>query len=307
MLMDGSLAHKIHRRAKKAFVLRLRKIHTSIHNPALQLPDLIDSSNFLPTGWNVKLAYLTEVAAIMAAHSQIFIEQQQEVTTEAIGDYYILSRNRFNRWMRDLDDLERGVAIQDALHLVGLIAGRPATRGIAEQILINEMVTRVWTLLLLARDARNGIDRIRPVARNIHMGHLAVRHKALGVVLSDDRLSPIDLLAIDKLRKCTERWTDLLCCSIMGQYDLWDLAFDKERAEEFLRDRTDQAGLSHRSRGWVLLLAGLRHSFQEEEGLSATVHNDDRRLVRLMLNCFPQDAPEMTFWMVAKVPEAKQC
>ena len=273
----------------------------------MQLPDLIDSSNFLPTGWNVKLAYLTEVAAIMAAHSQIFIEQQQEVTTEAIGDYYILSRNRFNRWMRDLDDLERGVAIQDPLHLVGLIAGRPATRGIAEQILVNELVTRVWTLLLLARDARNGIDRIRPVARNIHMGHLAVRHKALGVVLSDDRLSPIDLLAIDKLRKCTERWTDLLCCSIMGQYDLWDLAFDKERAQEFLRDRTDQAGLSHRSRGWVLLLAGLRHSFQEEEGLSASVHNDDRRLTRLMLNCFPQDAPEMTFWMGAKVREAKQC
>ena len=255
----------------------------------------------------MKLAYLTEVAAIMAAHSQIFIEQQDEVTTEAVGDYYILSRNRFNRWMRDLDDLERGVQIQDPLHLVGLISGRPATRGIVEQILINEMVTRVWTLLLLARDAHNGIDRIRPVARNIYMGHLAVRHKALGVVLSDDRLTPIDLLAIDKLRKSAERWTDLLCCSIMGQYDLWDFAFDKERSREFLRDRTDQSGLSHRSRGWVLILAGLRHSFQEEEGLSASVHNDDRRLIRLMLNCFPQDAPEMTFWMGAQVREAKQC
>ena len=131
----------------------------------------------------------------MAAHSQIFIEQREEVTTEAIGDYYILSRNRFNRWMRDLDDLGRGVSLQDPLHLVGLITGRPATRGITEQILINEMVTRVWTVLLLARDAHNGIDRIRPVARNIHMGHMAVRHKALGVVLSDEGLMPDDLLA----------------------------------------------------------------------------------------------------------------
>ena len=242
----------------------------------------------------------------MAAHSQIFIEQREEVTTEAIGYYYILSRNRFNRWMRDLDDLGRGVSLQDPLHLVGLITGRPATRGITEQILINEMVTRVWTVLLLARDAHNGIDRIRPVARNIHMGHLAVRHKALGVVLSDEGLMPDDLLAIDKLRKSTERWTDLLCCSIMGEFDLWDFAFDKDRAREFLRDRTDQAGLNPRSRGWVLILAGLRHSFQDE-GLSASVHNDDRRLARLMLNCFPQDAPEMTFWMGARVREAKQC
>ena len=93
----------------------------------------------------------------------------------------------------------------------------------------------------------------------------------------------------------------------MGQYDLWDFAFDKERAREFLRDRTDQGVLSHRSRGWVLILAGMRHSFQEDEGLAAAVHNDDRRLVRLMLNCFPQDAPEMTFWMGTRVREAKQC
>lgn len=40
---------------------------------------------------------------------------------------------------------------------------------------------------------------------------------------------------------------------------------------------------------------------------STSVHNDDRRLVRLMLNCFPQDAPEMAFWMGEKVREAKQC
>jgi hypothetical protein len=93
----------------------------------------------------------------------------------------------------------------------------------------------------------------------------------------------------------------------MGQFELWDLAFDKDRAKEFLRDRTDQAALSHRRRGWVLILAGLRHSFQDEEGLSALVHNDDRRLVRLMLNCFPQDAPEMTFWISSKVHAAKQC
>ncbi len=262
---------------------------------------------FSPTGRIVKLAYLTEVAAIMAAHSQLFIEQTEEISSEAVGDYYVLSRNRFNRWMRDLNDLEHGLPISDPLHLVGHIVGRPATRAVTEQILINEMISRIWTVLLLARDVNNGIDRIRPVARNIHLGHLAVRHKALGVVLADDRMSPADLLAIDQLRKSCERWTDLLCCSIMGQYNLWEFAFDKERGKEFLRDRVDQAGLSHRSRSWVLILAGLRHSFQDADGLSAPVHDDDRRLVRLMLNSFPEHAPEMTFWMGSKVREARQC
>ncbi|MDA1230099.1 MAG: hypothetical protein O2856_04935 [Planctomycetota bacterium] len=255
----------------------------------------------------MKLAYLTEVAALMAAHGQMFIEQTNEVSTEAVGDYYVQSRNRFNRWMRDLTDLEHGLQISEPLHLMGLAAGRSATREIAEQILINEMVARIWTVLLLARDISNGIDRIRPVARNIHLGHLAVRHKAMGVVLADDRMTPTDLLAIDKLRKSAERWTDLLCSAIMGQYNLWEFAYDEERAKEFLRDRIDQAGLSHRSRGWVLILAGIRHSFKEVDGLAAQIHDDDRRLIRLMLNCFPSDAPEMTFWMGARVRDAKQC
>lgn len=262
---------------------------------------------FSPTGRIVKLAYLTEVAAIMAAHSQLFIEQTEEISSEAVGDYYVLSRNRFNRWMKDLNDLEHGLPISAPLHLVGHIVGRPATRAVTEQILINEMISRIWTVLLLARDVNNGIDRIRPVARNIHLGHLTVRHKALGVVLADDRMSPADLLSIDQLRKSCERWTDLLCCSTMGQYNLWEFAFDKERGKEFLRDRVDQAGLSHRSRSWVLILAGLRHSFQDADGLSVPVHDDDRRLVRLMLNNFPEHAPEMTFWMGSKVREARQC
>jgi hypothetical protein len=255
----------------------------------------------------VKLAYLTEVAAIMAAHSELFIAQSGEISSEAVGDYYVLSRNRFNRWMRDLNDLEHGLPLCDPLHLVGHVVGKPATRAITEQILINEMISRIWTVLLLARDVSNGIDRIRPVARNIYLGHLAVRHKALGVVLADDRMSPHDLLAIDQLRKSAERWSDLLCCSIMGQYNLWDFAFDKDRAAEFLRDRIDQAGLSHRSRSWVLILAGLRHSFQDKDGLAAPVHEDDRQLVRLMLNSFPADAPELTFWMGARVREARRC
>jgi len=255
----------------------------------------------------VKLAYLTEVAALMAAHGQLFIEQSGEVSTETVGDYYILSRNRFNRWMRDLTDLEHGVSASDPLHMVGLATNRPGTRAIAEQILINEMVARIWTVLLLARDANNNIDRIRPVARNVYLGHLAVRHKALGVVLADGRMQPNDLLAIDHLRKSTERWTDLLCCPFMGQFNLWDFAFDKARAQEFLRDRVDQSGLSHRSRTWVLVLAGLRHSFPDSQALGVPIHADDRRLVRLMLNSFPDDAPEMVFWMSSKVREAKSC
>jgi hypothetical protein len=259
------------------------------------------------TGCHLKLAYLTEVAALMAAHGRLFIERDEELPAQTIGDYYILSRNRFNRWMKDLTDLEQGLRIHDPLHLIGLQPTQPAIRSTTEQILINEMVARVWTILLMARDRFQNVDRIRPVAHNVFLGHLSVRHKALSVVLSDPQLQQQDLVAIDKIRKATERWTDLLCCPLMEEFDLWQYAFHENTAKEFLRDRVDQQSLDHRSRAWVLILAGLRHGFQEKDGLSSPVHDDDRRLSRLMLNSFPEDAPEMTFWMAARVRDARRC
>ena len=266
----------------------------------------IETASSLP-GCSLKLAYLTEVAALMAAHSRLFIEQPDELSAQAIGDYYILSRNRFNRWMRDLSDLEQGIGIRDPLNLIGLKPSRPAARTITEQILINEMVARIWTLLLLARDRAQNVDRIRPVAHNVFLGHLSVRHKSLGVVLNDPRICQDDLTAIDRIRKATERWTDMLCCPLMDEFDLWQYAFHEDKAREFFEDRVDHASLNHRSRAWVLILAGMRHSFPDTEGLAAPLHDDDRRLARLMLNSFPEDAPEMTFWMSSKVREAKRC
>lgn len=253
----------------------------------------------------MKLAYLTEVAALMAAHSELFLEYADELPNQVVGDYYILSRNRFNRWMRDLNDLEHGLSLRDPMYMAGLMTRRSATRSLAEQVLINEMVSRVWTVLVVARDKYRGHDRIVPVAHNIFLGHLSVRHKALSVCLTDDRLSAGDLAAIDKLRASTERWSDLLCCHLMDRFDLWQYAYHADRAKEYLNDRHDQHAISQSSQSWVLILAGMRYSFPDQDGLAATIHDDDRAITRLMLSSFPENAPEMAFWMGHRMKQAR--
>lgn len=255
----------------------------------------------------MKLAYLTEVAALMAAHHRLFIEQSREIPNQVIGDYYILSRNRFNRWTRDLQDLEQGLQVQDPLRLIGLVSPRPATRSLTEQILINEMVARIWTILLIARDRLHDVDRIQPLANNVFLGHLALRHKALTVCLTDERMTDRDRAVVERIREASERWTDMLCCQLMDEFDLWQYAFDRERAREFLRDRREQRALSHHSQAWVLILAGMRHSFPDNEGLAASVHEDDRRITRLMLSSFPEHAPEMSFWMGNRLRHVRSC
>ena len=64
----------------------------------------------------MKLAYLVEVTALISAHSRLLIERPDELSNTLLGDYYVHSRNRFNRWMRDLNDLENGVTIRDPLY-----------------------------------------------------------------------------------------------------------------------------------------------------------------------------------------------
>lgn len=241
----------------------------------------------------------------MAAHAKLFVEQPAEIPAQTIGDYYILSRNRFNRWIRDLNDLEQGLRPRAARSQPTAACG-VLLRGVVQDVLINEMLTRIWTILLLSRDRWQGIDRVRPVAHNVFLGHLAIRHKALTIARHDLQLAPADLMFLERLRKSTERWTDLLCCHLMDDFDLWQYAGSEDTAREFLEERVDQGSLDYRSRSWVLVLAGLRHSFPDDGPLATPIHEEDRRLTRLILDGFPDDAPEMTFWMKSRVSNARK-
>ena len=59
----------------------------------------------------MKLAYVTELAALISAHSHLIFEQSEPLSTTLLGNFYVHSRNRFNRWQRDLTDLENDVEI----------------------------------------------------------------------------------------------------------------------------------------------------------------------------------------------------
>ncbi len=250
----------------------------------------------------MKLAYLVEVTALVSAHSKILIEQPDQIPNALLGDYYIQSRNRFNRWMRDLNDLENGVTIRDPLHLFGLSPRFPPIQSITEQILVNDLLNRVWTVILVACDLHRHESRIQPLARNVYQSQLTVRHKALNLCLNDRTLKPEQRAHIEKLRTSSERWADLLSCSLMSTYDLWDFAFDKGRAKEFFHDRFRNQRLSaDNSQVWSLILAGLRHSFPDTDGLSAPLHDDDRLITRSVIDCFPGDTQSMAVWSLPTI------
>ena len=56
-------------------------------------------------------------------------------------------------------------------------------RGALDEIFISEMLTRVWTAVLVACDRHSGNHAAEPIARNVLAAHLEARQRALGLLL----------------------------------------------------------------------------------------------------------------------------
>ena len=254
----------------------------------------------------LKLSTLPEIAALLAAYGQNFVDQASSVSVQVIGDYYVHSRNRFNRWMRVLDRLEAssdpmGAVVDDVTCQSGIDSGISVLRELAEQILVNELPVRVWTLLLVAQDRQRGSSESEALATNVLRGHLTVRRRLLQLCRNLEFSESELALRVEHLRRETEVWFDILCCPFMKRYDLWSLACDEEDARDYFRQRQERCALDHCSAAWVAMLSGLRDSFIDVDSPPVLVAEDDIRLVRLMASCFPENCTEIN-WLSAGYP-----
>lgn len=254
----------------------------------------------------MKLAYLVEATALIAAHSQLIVEGPRPLPTVRMGDYYIHSRNRFNRWMRDLNDVTADVAIRDPLHQLGLHPRFPVAMSITEQILVNGLLNRIWSLTLLSVDRHRGENAVTSLALNVSRSFDTIRQKALTLVRQHDSVTPAQVLHLNRLQCSADRWADLMTCSLMAEYDLWEYAVDSDRCREFHRDRFQGQQLnSNDGRAWSLILAGLKHSFPDEAGLSFPIHDDDRLILKTLVDCFPAEPGGLRAWPSPQIEKSK--
>lgn len=236
----------------------------------------------------MKLAYLTELAALLSSHSHLWIQQPQGLSSTLLGEFYVQSRNRFNRWHRRLNDSENSVIVQDPQQLTGLNPVRPPIQSITEQILINDLLNRVWTVMTTCVDRHRREDRVGKLMSNVFRGHLVIRKKALNRCFNDTSLSREQVNLINQLRASTERWSDLLCSVMMGEFGLWEYAHDRARAQDFFQGQFAQGLMKPGHHVWTLILSGLRQSFPEQGGLGARLDDDDRLIAGIIMEAFPE-------------------
>jgi hypothetical protein len=239
---------------------------------------------------------LVELASILSAQGPLLLRDSfqgcitPQLSDQGMQQYWTASKCRFDRWARNLKTFA-GLSQND---VTAARAQWPAVRGLLEEILSGEVLTRVWTAVLCLYDRRHGGNELESLARSVMIGHLEARHRVLMLLVRGPGVDAEGAVKLNHLRRRTERWTDLLVGHLARYGDVAEFAIDANRAVEFSRDLDFQADQKGGRQAWPLLQASLRAAFQR--GLAAVSPNEDlnAQIASAILASFPADLFDST-------------
>lgn len=231
---------------------------------------------------------LIELGALVAVHSSTLLSRTEpwpELGTD-IQRYWTTSKCRLDRWSRMLRTYSDEIQSAAGDHRRVLWQ---QIRPTLEEILTGELLTRIWSAFTNTLDLRRGVSELEPVARSVHIGHLEARNRALSMMVYGQGFGIEEAVALNRLRRRVERWTDLLLGVLGGVEHAADLAFDIHRVRQFANDPPLESSSSDLL-PQQLIFASLRAAFQN--GLSSASPNADlnEQIAAAILGCLPPES-----------------
>ena len=231
---------------------------------------------------------LAELAALLAVHAPVLAEGGGRVPPGTSEQYWTASKCRLDRWTRLLVQLR--AAGEEPIRPATLSWGR--IRPALEEILVSELLTRLWAAVSVAYDVAHGEDDLGPVAQNIFSGHLDVRRRLLELLADGRAIELPEAVALNHLRRRVERWTDMLLAHVARTTDISLFAFDTARAGDFADDLDyDTAQAEHRFT-CQLILASLRASFAENLADRSPNNDLNRKIGASLLGMFREEVTD---------------
>ena len=230
---------------------------------------------------------LAELAALLAIHSPAIVQQRRTLSPGSSQAYWAASKCRLDRWSRVL----RQLTTAEADGQLPATLAWPRFAPVLEEILVSELLTRIWTATTVAYDAALGEQELEPVGRSIFMAHLDARRRVLSLIAEGRVLALGQIIELNRLRRRVERWTDMLLAHFAGVTETREFAFEPERARDFADDLDRDSTSEDRQLTCELVLASIRASFGD--GLAERSPNPDlnRRIGSAVLTVFGDEIP----------------
>ena len=233
---------------------------------------------------------LIELAAIVSAHGPVLVESREPIPARNIEQYWTVSKVRLDRWawrLKRFADQSDSSVRQHWNDWTGI-------RGVLEEIITGEMLTRAWTAVLCAYDQRRGTDEAEPVARSVMIGQMEARHRVMTLMIRAPGIDADAAMKLNRLCRRVERWTDLLVGHLTGFDDISEFAFDPQRAKDFAEDIRYRGSLPGGRQVWPLVMASLRAAFRQNLSPQSPNAELNARIAAAILACFPTDLFDST-------------
>ena len=231
---------------------------------------------------------LVELAALVSAHGPTLVRSDHQIAAGGIERYWTISKVRLDRWARSLKEYAQRADAGDR----DRERRWPEARGVLEEILASEILTRVWAAVLCAYDQARGSDEAGPVARSVMIGHSEARHRVLTLLSRVTGMDARSAVKLNRLRRHVERWSDLLVARLADIVDIDEFAVDPKRAADFAEEAPSRQGFEASRLAWPLMLASLRKAFQRELGAISPNADLNAGIAASVLSCFPAEPIE---------------
>ena len=234
---------------------------------------------------------LVELAALVATHSRVLISRPSHLSRTGLEDYWAASKCRLDSWGRDL----RKYSLESDKQGEGWARDHwPNVLPVLEEVLTSEILTRVWTAVVVAYDQGPGSRTAEPIARRILVGHLEARNRVLRLIHRGSCFGRKEATVLNRTRRRCERWADLYIGYLLTAHDVAEFAIDADRACEFADDfqSEEREGVGLQAR--TLALGSLRRSFPPGAVAPSPNYDLNVRIAASVINCFPADVFDST-------------
>ena len=226
---------------------------------------------------------LAEIGGWLATSAETFIHGEDVQPARNVSTYWSGSKCRLQRWHAALkvfaNDLDNPSEMHDPW---------PAIRVVAEEILLSDVLTRIWSALLTEHDRVRRCNELHSIAHSIYIGHMEARNRTLRLLLQDDDASQKAIGEIDRVRRQLERWTDLLLSYVPATTYVARFGYDRSRIYDFANDRPLVGSRLRRQQSHVML-ASFAACLRTETGRFPANPDLNRRIASGVLSCFPSN------------------
>lgn len=230
---------------------------------------------------------LAELGSWVAINSGSLVFGEQEQPLLVSTTYWTASKLRVQRWVTALKMFESDF---ENLEHDELRTHNPwtALEIVVQEVLLSELLTRVWSASVLTHDWYHENDEMHGLAHSVHVSHIEAKNRAIRIMLSGQ---PYDEAAFDRinaLRRKLERWTDLFLGLLPNLTHSTTFAFDRNRVKDFHREQLESVGPQSQTR-MRILASSFTADMKQNSSRYAANPDLNREIASGLLACFPSD------------------